>query len=132
MVIPLATKRSFPLRASAAASLKSVRNTPFERIADARFHPITSRNNPLNPFHSIYFSSFSTGVCPLLCNGHGDYVNGECVCQPGWKGKECNLRYEECEVTDCNGHGHCVEGTCQCIKGFAGDFCEKGQFAVSC
>ena len=34
-----------------------------------------------------------SGVCPLLCSGQGDYINGECVCKPGWKGKECNIRY---------------------------------------
>ena len=35
-----------------------------------------------------------SGVCPLLCSGQGDYINGECVCKPGWKGKECNIRFQ--------------------------------------
>ena len=43
------------------------------------------------------------GACPLLCGGHGDYKNGECECHPGWKGKECSLRHDECEVADCSG-----------------------------
>ena len=43
-------------------------------------------------------------------------AGSECVCKPGWKGKECNIRYEECEVPDCSGHGHCEDGKCVCMK----------------
>ena len=46
------------------------------------------------PGYSKFFSCFIVGVCPLLCSGQGDYINGECLCKPGWKGKECNIRYE--------------------------------------
>ena len=68
------------------------------------------------------------GACPLLCGGHGDYVNGECECHPGWKGRECSLRHDECEVSDCSGRGHCQDGKCICMQGFAGEFCENGKF----
>ena len=67
------------------------------------------------------------GACPLLCGGHGDYVNGECECHPGWKGRECILRHDECEVSDCSGRGHCQDGKCICMQGFAGEFCENGK-----
>ena len=67
------------------------------------------------------------GACPLLCGGHGDYVNGECECHPGWKGRECSLRHDECEVSDCSGRGHCQDGKCICMQGFAGEFCENGK-----
>jgi hypothetical protein len=40
------------------------------------------------------------GACPWLCSGRGEYKNGECACKPGWKGKECSIRYEECEVSN--------------------------------
>lgn len=66
------------------------------------------------------------GVCPVLCSQRGEYINGECQCNPGWKGKECSLRHDECEVADCNGHGHCVSGKCQCVRGYKGKFCEEG------
>lgn len=62
----------------------------------------------------------------MLCSQRGDYINGECQCNPGWKGKECSLRHDECEVADCNGHGHCVSGKCQCVRGYKGKFCEEG------
>ena len=64
----------------------------------------------------------------MLCGGHGDYVNGECECHPGWKGRECSLRHDECEVSDCSGRGHCQDGKCICMQGFAGEFCENGKF----
>lgn len=72
------------------------------------------------------------GVCPVLCSQRGEYINGECQCNPGWKGKECQLRHDECEVPDCNGHGHCANGKCNCIRGYKGKFCEEGKhFAPS-
>ena len=76
----------------------------------------------------VIFHFLIAGACPLLCGGHGDYINGECECHPGWKGKECSLRHDECEVSDCSGRGHCQEGKCQCLPGFTGDFCEQGWF----
>lgn len=72
------------------------------------------------------FCIFCAGVCPVLCSQRGEYINGECQCNPGWKGKECSLRHDECEVPDCNGHGHCVSGKCQCVRGYKGKFCEEG------
>ena len=80
-------------------------------------------------FHASFFceSPFFTGICPVLCSGRGEYLNGECQCNPGWKGKECNLRHDECEVPDCNGHGKCVNGKCSCMRGYKGEFCQEGK-----
>lgn len=82
----------------------------------------------INHLHRSNHLSNSPGVCPVLCSQRGEYINGECQCNPGWKGKECSLRHDECEVPDCNGHGHCVSGKCQCIRGYKGKFCEDGKF----
>ncbi len=70
-------------------------------------------------------------MCPLLCNSHGEYRDGKCECHPGWKGRECALRHEECEVSDCNGRGRCQRGECVCATGFKGEFCEKGEVESS-
>ena len=100
-------------------------------------------------------TSGCAGVCPVLCSGQGDYTGGECVCKPGWKGKECSVRYEECEVVtalcssqqctggvqvpDCSGHGHCQDGKCLCMKGYQvshhlpalpADCCLQGEFCM--
>ena len=72
------------------------------------------------------FLNDSLGVCPVLCSGRGDYINGQCQCNPGWKGKECSLKHDECEAPDCNGHGQCSNGKCICGRGFKGEFCDIG------
>lgn len=61
----------------------------------------------------------------VLFDSIGEYINGECQCNPGWKGKECSLRHDECEVPDCNGHGHCTNGKCNCVRGYKGKYCEE-------
>ena len=65
-------------------------------------------------------------MCPVLCSGNGDYEDGVCRCFPGWKGIECQLRSNECEIADCNGHGKCVNGVCNCARGFTGKHCKEG------
>lgn len=74
----------------------------------------------------MFLLSEILGVCPVLCSQRGEYINGECQCNPGWKGKECNLRHDECEVPDCNGHGYCTNGKCICALGFKGKYCTEG------
>lgn len=69
-------------------------------------------------------------VCPLLCEGNGIYVHGACQCYPGWKGKECNVPEDECEVPNCNGNGKCVDGKCICSPGYAGKDCEIGTLCM--
>lgn len=72
--------------------------------------------------------SSATGVCPVLCNGHGRFVQGVCRCDIGWKGAECAVPERECEVPDCNGNGRCSNrGQCVCKPGFSGAACEKGK-----
>ncbi|PAV59066.1 hypothetical protein WR25_10770 [Diploscapter pachys] len=69
----------------------------------------------------------SGSVCPVLCSGNGVFSGGQCVCFPGYKGRECDLRTTWCEVADCNGHGRCTaEGVCKCDDPeWTGDACEK-------
>ena len=68
----------------------------------------------------------SSGVCPLLCHGNGEYRAGQCVCHAGWKGQQCELAHTECEDPTCSGNGKCVEGTCLCAPGFRGVHCQHG------
>ena len=70
-------------------------------------------------------------MCPVLCSGNGDYEDGVCRCFPGWKGVECQLRSNECEIADCNGNGNCNNGVCVCARGFTGKNCREGRFKKS-
>ena len=70
---------------------------------------------------------FIAGMCPVLCSGHGDYEDGQCRCFPGWKGLECQLRHDQCEVADCSGHGQCVNGKCVCARGYTGHACQQSK-----
>ncbi|XP_007228925.3 N-acetylglucosamine-1-phosphodiester alpha-N-acetylglucosaminidase [Astyanax mexicanus] len=60
---------------------------------------------------------------PEDCSQHGDCVNGQCVCQPGWTGSECaNLT---CQPTVCGDHGMCTPDGCVCDAGWRGANCSQ-------
>ncbi|KAF1502430.1 Integrin beta-4, partial [Megadyptes antipodes antipodes] len=87
-------------------------------------------------------------VCPceqqqefnsLKCNFHGDFVCGQCICHPGWRGDTCDCspasspNNEACirpgDVELCSGRGECLCGKCQCYsedltQRFDGAFCQ--------
>ncbi|KAF1490893.1 Integrin beta-4, partial [Pygoscelis antarcticus] len=87
-------------------------------------------------------------VCPceqqqefnsLKCSFHGDFVCGQCICHPGWRGDTCDCspasspNNEACirpgDVEPCSGRGECLCGKCQCYsedltQRFDGAFCQ--------
>ncbi|NXX54571.1 ITB4 protein, partial [Scopus umbretta] len=73
------------------------------------------------------------------CGFHGDFVCGQCICHPGWRGDTCNCspasspNNEACirpgDVELCSGRGECLCGKCQCysedlMQRFDGEFCQ--------
>ncbi|KAF1593021.1 UNVERIFIED_CONTAM: Integrin beta-4, partial [Eudyptes pachyrhynchus] len=73
------------------------------------------------------------------CNFHGDFVCGQCICHPGWRGDTCDCspasspNNEACirpgDVEPCSGRGECLCGKCQCYsedltQRFDGAFCQ--------
>ena len=75
-------------------------------------------------YYLQYFLFHFSGICPLLCSGHGVYGGGECHCTDGWKGSECDVRASECLAADCSAHGQCREGVCICNPGWTGEHCQ--------
>ena len=76
------------------------------------------------------------------CGGRGLCVSGggpgrhTCLCQPGWKGVECELPVDQCRpLAGGAGGGACRNGAtcvnrragfeCECAPGFVGSFCER-------
>ncbi|XP_027510400.1 integrin beta-4 isoform X2 [Corapipo altera] len=73
------------------------------------------------------------------CSFHGNFVCGQCICHPGWRGDTCDCspasspNNEACirpgDVELCSGRGECLCGKCQCysedlVQRFDGAFCE--------
>ena len=56
------------------------------------------------------------------CNGRGqcDSGTGQCNCQSGWKGNNCELSSDACSGNLCNGHGNCNsdQTACTCMNGW--------------
>ncbi|XP_034466128.1 N-acetylglucosamine-1-phosphodiester alpha-N-acetylglucosaminidase [Hippoglossus hippoglossus] len=57
------------------------------------------------------------------CSGHGDCVDGRCVCQPGWKGIACHALV--CEPPACGARGLCTANGCVCDAGWSGTNCSQ-------
>ncbi|NXH68454.1 ITB4 protein, partial [Hydrobates tethys] len=73
------------------------------------------------------------------CSFHGDFVCGQCICHPGWRGDTCDCspasspNNEACirpgDAEPCSGRGECLCGKCQCYsedltQRFDGAFCQ--------
>uniref|UniRef100_A0A8C8SQ74 Integrin beta n=1 Tax=Pelusios castaneus TaxID=367368 RepID=A0A8C8SQ74_9SAUR len=73
------------------------------------------------------------------CNFKGDFVCGQCVCFPGWRGEMCDCSTafssdnQACiqpgDSQPCSGRGECLCGKCQCYsedltQRYEGNFCQ--------
>ena len=91
----------------------------------------SSGNSNSNQILSVPGASVSIS-CPVLCSGRGQYVKGSCTCNEGWKGRECNIRSDQCDSPNCSNHGSCINGRCQCVPGFKGSNCDQDQCPLLC
>jgi hypothetical protein len=73
---------------------------------------------------------FFLAQCTDLCSGHGVIEHGQCRCQEGWHGTECQLMLNQCEIANCNNRGSCIAGKCVCQNGYQGKFCEQRMISL--
>ena len=87
-------------------------NFPFHVLSTFTF----TKSHPHVPIFSCSLSP--SGTCPVLCSSNGEYEEGACRCYPGWKGAECSIRHNECEVTQKHFHflKHFFNYTCDKIN----------------
>ena len=55
------------------------------------------------------------------CNNQGtcSSLTGQCVCNSGFTGSNCEIENSQCSLTKCNGHGNCdSSGGCTCTAGW--------------
>ncbi|XP_072025321.1 uncharacterized protein [Amphiura filiformis] len=65
--------------------------------------------------------------CDQICNGNGDCVDGDCVCDfdTGYRGDVCQIPGCPGVEIDCSGHGTCNSATFECL-------CDPGWKGVGC
>lgn len=68
---------------------------------------------------------FSLGLCNQTSN-----TTFECICQPGWTGKYCELMISYCKNIACQNNGVCrtslLNYTCLCLDdNYSGQYCEN-------
>ena len=68
------------------------------------------------PSEAVFQYDGGSGCPTADCDGHGQCVANQCICDDGWTGPNCDQH--ECPH-DCCGHGTCdpKTGTCACSQG---------------
>jgi hypothetical protein len=88
---------------------------------------------------TVRVSADLTSACPRGCSGHGQCLQGQCQCSPGYIGQDCALsKYSVLFcltktvhlASGCSGHGQCLQGQCQCSPGYIGQDCALSKYSV--
>lgn len=79
--------------------------------------------------HLCVQSVFSISLRLNFLSSHQDMAKGyQCVCQPGFVGRHCEVQRNLCSSSPCKNGGQCHalldHFLCQCLQGFTGATCE--------
>ena len=61
--------------------------------------------------------------CADVTCDHGTCEEGNCVCDDGWTGDNCDI--DKCASVNCGDHGTCSDGACVCDNGWTGALCDE-------
>lgn len=77
----------------------------------------------MKKFNVLFLIVFlwSCDPCTNVTCNHGTCEEGNCICDAGWTGENCDV--DLCLNVTCD-HGTCVEGECECDAGWTGENCE--------
>lgn len=91
---------------------------------------ISGITSPENMIAATQHTVDTDGTCEIFnnveCNNEGNCVDGECMCNPGYHGYNCNVQCAGWTgESDCNGHGDCdgFSGGCKCNRLYHGAGC---------
>lgn len=123
-------------RATAAPDTQLVESegNPFEPVAVSHNtapdgSPLYSMGHPIpHPDPENLHHPFDTS-CPNHCTGHGECVEGLCLCEEGFNGEDCG---QAICLNNCTGKGWCQDGVCICREGKAGPDCSGNTCPESC
>lgn len=77
-------------------------------------------------------------ACPFKCSGRGTCIQGQCMCNSGFRGKYCEQVRCPGDVVECSANGKCIQtrpfnknrctfSQCKCEQGFHGAACNVGK-----
>ena len=79
-------------------------------------------------WHQHFKISNRNGNVEFIINIKIFFQSYECICQPGYTDKHCDVNIDDCAPNPCKNGGRCKDGidtyTCFCADGWEGDHCE--------
>ena len=100
----------------------------FSLTGPVRFE-FTSDGSANESGFSLNFEIIQADQCAGVdCSNRGECIDGQCSCEPGFVGENCEVNFHECIDEPCLNGGTCMDGindfTCQCQPGYEGQRCE--------
>ncbi|XP_017143549.1 attractin-like protein 1 [Drosophila miranda] len=108
----------------------SIRHVPqvIARSGTALVHFFSDDAYNMSGFNLTYkMNGCPTDSDEVECSGHGKCRDGDCICDPMYRGEACNMAACPGNCLEEKNQGHCRldQERCICYDGFAGDDCSQ-------
>ncbi|XP_017848030.1 attractin-like protein 1 isoform X2 [Drosophila busckii] len=106
----------------------SIRRVPqvIARSGTALLHFFSDDAYNMSGFNLTYkMNGCPTDSDDVECSGHGTCSDGDCLCDPMYRGEACEVAACPNNCTEARGHGICKleQERCECAEGYGGDDC---------